>query len=822
MSESSSKDWLVTGGIVIILISGAWLWRGQQAIPAEHQPRPSQSAKTVDTKPLLRTRQLVRQKLGSLEAYNQEIPQTVQLREFSYWAGGRQVDPEAFTVMSRLIVDRVVPDLWREAQKIVGDSQLVSLHAMSKVIHSHWPQQLLPNGHVVLFPGNPRLRMVASESRQDYFRDTGWHWRWIEQAIDQGALGDLAQIGELDIYAAEEFSEFLSVLAVGILEWSDRLHQPPLPLGGGISAVVMDRTLALVQTYAKESSNAAGRASAFYSALTRESVLNEVPQPMFKDATQRLGLNFKHAPDRDLQRIRSKLVTPTGIAGGGVSAGDFDGDGFTDLYFSGDGGGQLWRNVRGEHFEDSSLAAGLAREGETRAGYFVDYDNDGDLDLFLTFVFRSNRLFRNEGGGKFLDVTDSAGVAGGRLVTHEAVWFDFDNDGLLDVYIANFGMWPNGDTPNLTIRNSSAPPNQFYRQKVVGGVHVFEEIAARLGVDDRGWTHCVGAWDFDQDGWMDLISLNDFGRTIAYRNDGGKRFVEETRTLHLDTVYNAMNFHLIDLEQNGHPAVYVTEISKLTHRVRYPKPIRGTKVKFDHLDNMRALVVNKLLRRAPSGTFENVHDIHIEPSQLGWAWDASTFDYENDGDLDLLVLNGTEGKPLASSVDQKGFVKSHEFLTQHANQNNVCFLSQGRYYYDVSGKCELAYKGNSRGSAWFDLDNDGDLDVAINDYDGPGRIFENAQDAGNQWIRFQLVGTRSNHDAIGARVEIQFGDGQKSFSQVVSGKGFLSQNPMILHFGLGKTKEVDAVIITWPAGLQQTLKKLPTGKLHIIREPAKK
>jgi len=824
MGESNpqppSKDWLVTGVIVIALMGGAWFWRSQQTLTVQSPPRSLQPAKAIDTKPLSRTRKLVRQKIGSLEAYNQKIPQANQLQEFFYWADNRKVDPEAFTVMSRLIVDRVVPDLWREAQKIVGESQLVTHQAMSKVIHSHWPQQLLPNGHVVLFPANPRLRMVASEVRQDYFRDTGWHWRWIGQAIDQGVLGDLEKIGELDIYAAEEFSEFLSVLAVGILEWSGLIHQPPLPPGGGINGAVMDRTLVLMQTYAKQSTGIKEGRSALYSALTQESVLNSVPQPMFKDATQRLGLNFVHAPNPELQRLRSKLVTPTGIAGGGVSAADFDGDGFMDLYFAGGGGGQLWRNVGGKRFEDYSRTMGLTREGETRAGYFVDYDNDGDLDLFLTFVFRSNCLYRNEGNGKFLNVTDSVGLAGGQLVTHEAIWFDFDNDGLLDVYIANFGMWPKGDTPDLTIRNNSAPPNQFYHQKVVEGRHVFEEVAAKLGVDDRGWTHCVGAWDFDQDGWMDLISLNDFGRTIAYRNDGGKRFAEETRPLHLDTVYNAMNFHLIDLEHSGHPAVYVTEISKLTHRVRYPKPAQGTKINFDHLDNMRALVVNKLLRRAPNGAFENVHAIHIEPAQLGWAWDASTFDYENDGDLDLLVLNGTEGESIANAPSQKQFTKSHEFLTKHADQNNVCFLSQAGYFYDVSGKSELAYKGNSRGSAWFDFDNDGDMDVAINDYDGPGRIFENAQVTVNQWIRFQLEGTHSNRGAIGARVEIRFGNGQKRFSQVVSGKGFLSQNPMTLHFGLGKTKEVESVIITWPMGLQQTLEKLPAGKTHIIREPA--
>jgi len=317
---------------------------------------------------------------------------------------------------------------------------------------------------------------------------------------------------------------------------------------------------------------------------------------------------------------------------------------------------------------------------------------------------------------------------------------------------------------------------------------------------------------------MDLISLNDFGRTIVYRNDHGREFVEQTRTLHLDTVYNAMNFHLIDLDHSGHPAVYITELSKLTHRVRYPKPAHGTRVKFDHLDNMRALVVNKLLRRVPDGAFEDVHDIYIEPAQLGWAWDASTFDYENDGDLDLLVLNGTEGTPTESAVKQDDVVKNHEFLTQHANQKNVCFLSQDGYFYDVSSQCELAYRGNSRGSAWFDFDHDGDLDVAVNDYDGPGRIFENLQKSGHHWIRFQLVGTRSNRNAVGARVEIRFGKGRKHFSQVVSGKGFLSQNPMTLHFGTGTSSSIDELVIIWPGGTQQTLKDLPTGKTHVIRE----
>ena len=797
-SQTDTGGWLIVIALSGALISGGFIMRGKgtDAQVAANPDANATSTDFMDAEILPRTRKLVIQKIGSLKAYNNTIAQTDQLREFSSWAGEREVEKGAFDEMTRLVLDRVIPNLWNEAQLAVGEGKMVTHKAMAGVIHRRWPQRLLPNGHVVLFPGNSKLRRVASERKQDYFRDTGWHWRWIGMAIEKDTI-DIAKKGELNIYAAEELSEFLSVLAVGMIEWSAEVHEQPLPPNIRITSEVMQRALTVMQQEAQNSQGHEHQQAAFWSALTKEALLKGVKRPMFADSTKKMELTYKHAPDPALDARRSELYIPVGIAGGGVSAGDFDGDGFVDLYFAGGKGGALWRNVKGKQFIDVSGPAGLAREGETRAGYFVDYDNDGDLDLFLSFVFHANALYRNEGDGKFTDVTAEAGLAGGELVTHEAVWFDYDNDGLLDLYVANFGMWPNGENPDLKIKNRSAPANQLFHHKVVDGKHKFEEVAAKMGVDDRGWTHCVGAWDFNQDGWMDLISLNDFGQTIAYRNDRGKKFVEETTTLHMDTVYNAMNFELIDLEHDGNPSIYVTEISKLTHRVRYPVPKNRTKIKFDHLENMRTLVVNKLLRRRADGAFENVHDIHIEPAQMGWAWDASTFDYENDGDLDMLVLNGTVGRAGVHSGGTKT-----EDLSQHAQQNNVFFLSQDRYFYDMSTVCELSYRSNSRGAAWFDFDNDGDIDCAINDYKSPARIYENLQGTGNHYVRLRLQGSRANRNAIGARVEIRYGDGQKRFAQVSSGKGFLSQNPMTLHFGLGEVDKVDEVFITWPGETQ--------------------
>ena len=805
-----SVDWRVTGLIVILLLGGGFFWRTKQSAPANSNPA-AVAAKPTPALPLARTQWLVGKKLKSIEAYNQASTPADQFKQFTEWSENRQFTASAFNALSGLMVDQLIPDLWREAQQQSGNSRLVTHSAMAAVIQRNWPQHLLPEGHVVLFPHHPQLRRVVSEYRQDYFRDTGWHWKWIGQAINQGALGDLTEMDDLDTYAAEELSEFLSVLAVAMMEWAGESQSDDDPKLK-TDERVMRFTIANVYDLAPDHAEVwEGRPAIQYSALSRQSVLDGIIRPMFKDITAQTGLDFVHSIDPKLHQIRVQFQIFTGFAGGGVSAGDFNSDGLMDFYFAGNQGGQLWRGAPGGKFEKAPASTTLNHDSETRAGYFVDYDNDGDLDLFVTHVRAANHMYRNDGGGRLVDVTEEAGLGGGRNVTHEAVWFDYDRDGLLDIYVANFGLWPAGIKPDLQRRNYSAPPNQLYHHRVVDGRHVFEEVAAELGVNDKGWTHCVGAWDFDQDGWVDLMSLNDFGQTMAYRNVGGKKFVEETRTLHLDTVHDAMNFSLLDLNHSGQLAVYISQIAKLTHRVRYLKPTAETKVKFDSANNLRTLVVNKLLQRVPSGAFEDVHGIYIEPAPLGWAWGASVTDYQNDGHLDMLILNGTETKKFGSSA-------THELMEKHGNQRNVFFLSRKGYFYDVSPHCELAFTGNSRGSAWVDLDNDGDLDVIISNYQGPARVFENLQTTKHQWIRFKLEGTRSNRNAIDARVEVRFG-GQKRFDQVVSGKGFLSQNPMALHFGLGEAKQVEKVIVTWPTGKNTEHGPFAAGRLHRITEP---
>ena len=850
-------NWLLAVMLSAGLLGGALWWRGSVSSPT---PDPL-SVVGQDESLLPRTRLLISQKVASLRNFNQEMTDDQLLKayqtmlQFVPGEPGRLVDREAFQELDRWITGWLVPHLWKKAQAKAGPGHFVTHEAMSAVIYDDFPHEDRIGGHTAVFPGTPELSKVVEGVKQDGFRDSGLHWTWLRKTLDQMPRAEQAQLRELDHYAAEELSEFISVMGVAVIQMADRADRRLARAQGMIkqeadvvtSSVPLTvgsvkRMLRLIEAKGPHRE----RKTRFvqqpnYSKPTLDRVLRGLqkdgqPTPMFNDITRTVGIDFIHSPDPTLQKIRTELAVPTGIAGGGVSACDTNADGRPDLlYFAGNEAGQLYQ-LRNGKFHDISAQAGLAREGETRAGYFVDYDNDGDQDLFLTFVWRANRLYRNEGDNRFTDVTRGTGIgvwAGQDKgepapVTHEAVWLDFDRDGLLDVYIANFGSWPDGKSPRLGIDNQSGPPNQLFHHRIDGNHHRFVDVTEEQGVGDKGWTHCVGVHDYDQDGWPDLFSMNDFGISRVYRNLGnraGRRFEEVSSQMGFNLPVNAMNFHLMDLDHSGRLAVYITQIHKHVEGVRYVQPTANTPIRFEQLHTMRALVENILFQAGDNHYFHNVHHIWVDPGNFGWAWDASTFDYENDGDEDLLVLNGTEGKVPGRAGEQRPlFQEGRTFISQHADQKNAMTIFEKGYFYDVSEQCELSFAGNSRGSAFIDFDGDGDLDVAISNYHGPARFFENVQREKNQWIQLRLQGgwspdnpKGSNRDAIGARVEIRYRN-QRRFAEVVSGKGFLSQNPANLHYGLGTAEQVDEVKIIWPSGHVDTHKNLAAGKTHLLRE----
>lgn len=561
-----------------------------------------------------------------------------------------------------------------------------------------------------------------------------------------------------------------------------------------------------------------------YSAEAKKRLIERLPKPMFREIAQDVGLNFRHTTNPSSIPKRAILEIPMDIAGGGVSAGDYDGDGFDDLFFAGFGGGRLFHNDAGRKFTDVTSVVGLALAGESRAGYWIDYDNDGDLDLFITFMAQPCRLYQNLGQGRFADVSAETGFAAHADITHEAVWFDADNDGWLDVYTASFGRWDLGREPIRGHQNTNGEPNRLYHHRVEGGRHRFDDIAPQAGVNDTGWTHSVGAWDYDRDGKLDLFSLNDFGNARIYRNLGQLKFQESSEPAQLQPLNNGMGFSVMDLDRDGWFEGFVSEISIPVYQegqaIRYRMDPGTITLPEDTLHFLSVTVNNRLYSETGRGTLTNRFAALFEPAEMGWSWDGSAIDYDNDGNLDFSILNGTEDRtPRLKGERREMHLAQARFINRYASEPNVFFMHQEGFWYHVGDFSQTDYAGNSRGCAVFDFDGDGDLDMAINDFESPCKLFRNEQNLGNSWIQIQLVGHRSNRNAIGARLELQDSLGQKHHALVVSRKGFLSQDPIPLHIGLGRAEGIRSGTIHWPSGAQQTLGPLSGKKKHRIEEP---
>ena len=833
---STPLGWVITGLAVLAIVATAIYIRDQltspltTARPTKIEDRSYSEKQKPAIQPrsvfLPRTRQLVAQKVSSLFAYNNERS-VEELLEFFKSQTGSELSPAGFNELSRLMVEEVIPDIWDRAQND-WYTQPVILHAtMHKWIQLRYPHTTLTNADVIVFPDDEDLRFVVSEPKSDYFRDSGWHWKWIGDFLEARSKSQKSNtyIGlekELDVYAAEELSEFLSVMGVALVEIAADRKEAGAKLEASDLLAVFEEVEGIERKVDKAFEHKT--VPFHYSEANKRKVLDAIEHPMFRDITQQSGIDYLHQPGQSNWRLRTRLRVPVGLDGGGVAANDVDQDGDIDLYFAGSLGGKLYRNTGKGKFVDAHRDANLPEKGETRGGYFADYDNDGDNDLFLTFCGLPHVLLNNNGSGVFTDVTKKVNLLSKNFVTHEAVWTDLNNDGLLDLYVANYGNWRTGAVPSLGRRNEDAPPNELYIQSVDDkGAHRFEEVGSKFGVGDRGWTHCVAAFDFDQDGWQDLFSLNDFGASLVYRNLEGKGFEEVSGKLQIDDVYNAMNFTLLDMKHDGRLSIYVSEIMKLIHRQRYKRPTEQTKIVFnaDVKDNMRIIVNNSLLTMDGEKHFEDSHHLLIEPAELGWAWGVAAYDYENDADTDLIVLNGTETKlPPANQQDiarDEGFLMGRYFLSIFRDEPNVCFLQEDGYFYDVSSASPIAFKGNSRSAVAIDLDEDGDQEIVVMNYDAKVMVFENLQSKSNHWIDIELEGTVSNRNAIGATIEIQFGD-QRRFMQVDSRTGFLSQGTYRVHFGLGKAEKVDRVIVKWPSQKTQTVESLDIDRLHRIKE----
>jgi hypothetical protein len=556
----------------------------------------------------------------------------------------------------------------------------------------------------------------------------------------------------------------------------------------------------------------------------------------FEDRLERSGIAFRHRIVDDAGRDYKMVHYDHG---NGLAAADVDGDGRQDLYFVNQvGGNALYRNLGGGRFEDVTAAAGVALADRVSVtASFADADGDGDPDLFVTTVRMGNVLFRNDGAGRFTDVARQAGVD---YSGHSsgAVFFDYDGDGRLDLFVTNVGRYT-GDVKgrggyyvgldgafagHLEPERSEA--SLLYRN---AGDGRFVEVSKSVGLVDLSWSGDAAFADLDVDGRPDLYVLNMQGDNHFYRNVDGRSFADETARYFPKTPWGAMGIQFLDFDNDGRLDLYVTDMhSDMTELVAHEREKeKSTEAVLrnwsdDYLQGGANNVFgNAFYRNLGGGRFEEVSDrLGVETY---WPWGASAGDLNADGWEDL-VVTASMNYPLRYGTNSvllndrgRRFADAEFLLGVEPRRGGLvtpwfeldCSTPADRGHQHCAGRQgQVSVQGTagSRGSVVLDLDADGDLDVVTGEFNAAPQVLisDLSEQTTVRFLEVALRGTESNRDGLGATVVVHAGG--RSLLRYHNGKsGYLAQSSLPLYFGLGGATAVDRVEVRWPSGRTQTV-----------------
>lgn len=571
----------------------------------------------------------------------------------------------------------------------------------------------------------------------------------------------------------------------------------------------------------------------------------------FADRVQSSGITFQNRVVDDAGKAY-KLVHYD--HGSGVCSSDVDGDGLPDLYFVTQlGTSELWRNQGGGRLTNITRAAGLEIPDAIAVGCsFADIDNDGDPDLFVTTVRHGNHLFENLGGGRFRDITPAAGVG---YVGHSsgAVFFDYDGDGLLDLFVTNVGVYTSnqrgpggyyvglGDAFMGHLHPDRAESSILYRN--LGGKR-FQDVTRESGLVDKSWSGDATALDINHDGFPDLYILDMQGGDHLWLNDGGKRFRDATSRYFPKSPWGSMGVKSFDFNGDGRQDLFVTSMHPDMWANVQPGDWAAETRKADTTTVASGMIPggksrfsfgNELFASRASGGFAEVSDsVGVETY---WPWGPSVDDFNADGWDDIFVAAGMNF-PFRYGINslllnEAGkhflpgeFVVGVEPRADNATQqvwftleckggdafNQLCGVcSKGgsdlACQVDSSGHLTMMGALGTRSSVAVDIDNDGDVDIVTNEFNGRPQILVSdlAQKRRVNFLKVRLRGTRSNRDGLGAEVTVVL-PGGRHVLKVMDGKsGYLSQSDLPLYFGLAEASQADAIEIQWPSGRRQKL-----------------
>ena len=522
----------------------------------------------------------------------------------------------------------------------------------------------------------------------------------------------------------------------------------------------------------------------------------------FTDVTAEAGIHFKHNSG-----AFGKKYLPETI-GSGAAFLDYDNDGWQDILFVNSmdwpenkkhhSYPALYHNNKDGTFTDVTAQAGLAVEMYGIGVAAADYDNDGNIDIYITCV-GSNHLFRNLGNGKFVDVTKSAGLADSGFST-SAAWFDYDNDGKLDLFVGHYVDWtPQTDLfCTLDGKNKSYCTPQTYKGQSATLYHnrgngTFENVTARAGLNDpAGKTLGVALLDYDDDGWMDLFVANDTQPNKLYRNNHNGTFTDNAVIAGVafseaGTVRAGMGVDAGDYDSSGRQSVVIGNFTNESIAL-YHNDGSGL-----FTDDAPASGIGKM--SAQSLTFATFF-----------------FDYDLDGMLDVFAANGHVSDDI--SVVQP--------TVKYAQPPHLFHNKGKKKFEEVTAKLGRALNRAivGRGAAYGDFDNDGDLDLLIMTNNGPARLLRNDNANQNDLLRVRTIGTRSNRDGIGAKLVLKTSKGRTEYAMVRTGSSYCSQSELPVTFGLGKPEEGITLTleISWPSGQKDRISDIKPNQTITVQE----
>ena len=529
----------------------------------------------------------------------------------------------------------------------------------------------------------------------------------------------------------------------------------------------------------------------------------------FDDIADRAGVHFTSNSGPTPQKHQPEAMV------GGVAIFDFDGDGYQDLYFVNGAEmpslektgpqfkNRLFRNNHDLTFTDVTDKAGVGGSGYGMGVAAADYDNDGRVDLFVTSV-NGNQLFHNNGNGTFTDVTAKAGVSGGKFAGKKmwsvgAAWVDYNNDGLLDLFVASYCQWdPNSETPCIlngtrvfcNPRMYKPLPNVLYRNN---GDGTFTDVSVETGIAAHpGRGMGVAIADYDGDGFMDIFVANDDLPNQLFHNIGGKKFEEVADDSGVSlteggNVISGMGVDFRDLFNRGLPDLWITAIEQQT----FP-----------------------LFKNQGHGQFAEATSragICLATAEMS-GWSNAIVDLDNDGWKDLYVAR-------SNVLDNVSLVSQRQ-----APEPNTVFRSLGTgKFEDVTASTGPGFSmpAVNRGAAFGDLDNDGRMDIVVNVLNGPAKVFHNTSKNENHWLLLKLTGVKSNRMGIGASIRLTADNGSIQYNHVTTSTGYASASDARVHFGLGSSKLAKEIQILWPSGRKQVLRDVAVDRIVEIAEPSR-